>query len=133
MQSNKKVQSQTEQDVDLTPMLDVIFIMLIFFIVTASFVKENGLALNKPPISKEKSGHRPIVVEVMQNGDIQIQHRPVDARSVGATVTRLLAENPQAKVAVKLHKRAKTASVAKTIDALHGVNVTYPPISLVEI
>jgi len=121
-----------DQEVDLTPMLDVIFIMLIFFIVTASFAKESGLALNKPEPSNDQSTQKSIVLQVLEAGHITIQGQPVDVRAIKPTITRLIAENPEAEVAVRLHKRAKTHNIVKAIDALHAAKVIHPPISLIK-
>lgn len=137
MQIRKPSRAQSnlaeESDVDLTPMLDVIFIMLIFFIVTASFVKESGLAINSPPASKEKSSHSPIVLEVLQAGRITIEDSPVDARAIKPMITRLIAEQPDASVAVRVHKSAKTQHVVQALDALKAAKVNQPPVSLIEI
>lgn len=119
-------------DVDLTPMLDVIFILLIFFIVTASFVKETGLLLNKPKSSsREKSNDPTIVVNVLEAGQLKIKHNMIDPRILKPTMLRLVAEQPTAKVAIKVHKRAKASAVIKTIDSLHSANIFHPPVSLI--
>ncbi|MBL4567652.1 MAG: biopolymer transporter ExbD [Porticoccus sp.] len=99
-------------EIDLTPMLDVIFIMLIFFIVTASFVKESGLDLNHPPISEappnKNTENRNIVFSITETNEIFIQGRHIDVRSVRANVERAHAENPQIKVIIEAHPKSKT-------------------------
>lgn len=133
-----KVQSKTqsntaeESDVDLTPMLDVIFIMLIFFIVTASFVKESGLAVNSPPASEDKAKHSPIVLEISQAGGITIDGYVMDARAIKPMMIRLTAEKPDASVAVRVHKSTKTQYVIRALDALRSANIDQPPVSLIK-
>ena len=95
----RKIAKQKEQDgaeIDLTPMLDVVFIMLIFFIVVASFIKEAGVEVNRPdtnqPDNPEDSTS--IVVEVAADNQIWMENRRVDIRAVRANIQRLLAEDP---------------------------------------
>jgi len=105
-----KQQNEEEADIDITPMLDVVFIMLIFFIVTASFVKESGLDLNKPPVTEtppDADAPRPIVVEINDLSEIRIDNRLLDKRAIKSTVTRLKAERPDAAVVIKAEKKAK--------------------------
>jgi len=86
-----------ETEVDLTPMLDVVFIMLIFFIVTASFVKEVGIDLNRPPpgeSTKTVTENENILIQITDDGMIFIDRRSVDIRAVRANIERLHAERP---------------------------------------
>ena len=88
--------SEDETEINLTPMLDVMFIMLIFFIVTASFVKEAGIDVNRPAAATaERKEHGNILVAITDDGQIWIDKRPVDVRAVRANIERLHAENPQ--------------------------------------
>ncbi len=107
-----------ESEIDLTPMLDVVFIMLIFFIVTASFVKESGLEVNRPESQKsDPSDIQNIVVSVSATGEIWLDNRRIDVRAVRANIERLRAEEPEAAVIVKAHNKAKTEVYAAVIDA----------------
>ena len=84
-----------ESEGNLTPMLDVVFIMLIFFIVTASFVKESGLDVSRPDANQQhETTKRSILISITRTNEIWIQQRRVDLRAVRANVERLLAENP---------------------------------------
>ena len=88
MRRRRKSQEE-DSGIDLTPMLDVVFIMLIFFIVTTSFVKESGLDVNRPTASTAKKKERAsILVAIAQNGEIWIQKRRIDIRSVRANIER---------------------------------------------
>jgi len=130
-----KASNEEETDIDITPMLDVVFIMLIFFIVTASFVKESGLDLNKPPASNDPpnpDAPKPIVVEISDLNEIRIQNRIVDVRTVKATITRMKAESPESSVVVKVDPKAKTRSIIETIDGIRSANVLQPTISMTE-
>ena len=92
-----------KSEIDLTPMLDVVFIMLIFFIVTASFVKEAGFDVNRPPQSQQPPKDnevKNILVSVAADGQLFINRRPVDAGALTANIKRLHAENPKGAVAV---------------------------------
>lgn len=104
--------AEEESEIDLTPMLDVVFIMLIFFIVTASFVKESGLEVSRPPVTNEppppSEELKNVVLKVTETNDIWLEGRRIDVRSVRANVERIHAENPSAKVIVNAHPKAKT-------------------------
>ncbi|MFK8021744.1 MAG: ExbD/TolR family protein [Pseudomonadales bacterium] len=114
----KPSQSTTaeELDVDLTSMLDVVFIMLIFFIVTASFVREVGIDVTRPAGDAQKKVES-IVFNVTSSGEIWLKGRRIDALSVRANVERILAELPNAGVVVSADESAKTAAFASVIDA----------------
>jgi len=128
-----KAANEEETDIDITPMLDVVFIMLIFFIVTASFVKESGLDINKPPETNEPpnpDAPKPIVVEVNDLNEIRIQNRLLDFRAVKPTIVRLKAESPESAVIVKVDPKAKTKAIIQTIDGIRAAKVLQPTISM---
>lgn len=131
-QINEIKNSEQQSDVDITPMLDVIFILLIFFIVTASFIEESGVSVSKPNSIKSENPSESIVVRVLDAGQVSVQGAILDHRSVRPAVTRLLAESPDSSVAVQVEKRAKTESLIKVVDALESANVILPPISLID-
>ncbi|MDG1931591.1 MAG: biopolymer transporter ExbD [Luminiphilus sp.] len=118
----RKIAKDKEQDgaeIDLTPMLDVVFIMLIFFIVVASFIKEAGVEVNRPdknqPDNPEDSTS--ILVEVASDNQIWMENRRVDIRAVRANIQRLLAEDPEAPVTIKVEKGAEAGIVVDVADA----------------
>lgn len=130
-----KSPNEEEADIDITPMLDVVFIMLIFFIVTASFVKESGIGLNKPPASDAPppiDAPTPIVVEINELSEIRISNRLLDHRRVKPTITRLKAESPESSVIVKVDPKAKTKAIVQAIDGIREANVPQPTISMTE-
>lgn len=109
---------EEEATIDMTPMLDVVFIMLIFFIVTASFVKEAGIDVNRPEASTAVSKPRAtILVAISDKGEIWINKRRVDQRAVQANIERLKAENPQGSVVIQADQKANVDTLIKVMDA----------------
>ena len=132
--SISQMQDEDEAEIDLTPMLDVVFIMLIFFIVTASFLREFGVDGTKPPsVQQSNNDSKTIAVKIYSNGDIMIDGLNVDPRAVSAQITRRKAENPEASVAVLAGKRAKSELVVGVIDAAREAGFTRSPIPVSEL
>ena len=102
----------------MTPMLDVVFIMLIFFIVTASFVKESGVDVNRQYAStaqpKESAN---IFIAITADNQIWLDKRRVDPRAVRANIERLYAENPQGSVVIQADKDSKNALLIQVLDS----------------
>jgi len=115
---------KSESEVNLTPMLDVVFIMLIFFIVTASFVKESGIEISRPGAStavrKEKGN---ILIAISANDQIWMNRRQVDPRALRANIERMHAENPQGSVVIQADKAAKTGLLVQVMDAARSAGV----------
>jgi len=121
----KVLQDQEEaEEINMTPMLDVVFILLIFFIVTASFVKEAGIEVNRPEaataVKKERAN---ILVAISDKGEIWINKRRVDVRAVQANIERLKAENPQGTVVIQADKKATTDVLIKVMDSARAAGV----------
>ncbi len=120
---------EEEATIDMTPMLDVVFIMLIFFIVTASFVKESGIDVNRPEAATAvKKDRATILVAISENNEIWINKRRVDVRAVQANIERLKAENPQGSVVIQADKKATTEILIKVMDASRAAGA--PDISI---
>ena len=121
---NMVQQEEEEATIDLTPMLDVVFIMLIFFIVTASFVKESGIEVNRPDaptaVKQEKAN---ILVAISANNEIYIDRRRVDPRSVRANIERLHAENPQGSVIIQADEESNTKTLIGVMDSARAAGV----------
>jgi biopolymer transport protein ExbD len=112
------VAEEEESEINITPMLDVVFIMLIFFIVTATFVKEAGIDVNRPDAATAtKQEKANILVAIGANNDVWIDRRQVDIRSVRANIERLHAENPQGSVVIQADKESKTDTLIQVMDA----------------
>ena len=118
-------QQKEESEIDLTPMLDVVFIMLIFFIVTATFVKEIGLDVNTPDKNQnvKDADKQSIVVQVTSRDRIRIRGRDVDFRAVRANIERLHAENPEAPVVIQPHPESKTEIMIHVMDSARQAGV----------
>ena len=115
---------EEEAAIDMTPMLDVVFIMLIFFIVTASFVKEAGIDVNRPEAATAvKKDRANILIAISDKGEIWINKRRIDARAVQANIERLHAENPQGTVVIQVDKKATTETLIKVMDASRAAGV----------
>jgi biopolymer transport protein ExbD len=113
-----------EANIDMTPMLDVVFIMLIFFIVTASFVKEAGIDVNRPEASTaQKKANTAILIAISPNDEIWINKRRIDVRAVQANIERLRAENPQGSVVIQADKKSTTEALLKVLDASRAAGV----------
>ncbi|WP_426358113.1 ExbD/TolR family protein [Pseudocolwellia sp. HL-MZ19] len=124
-QLSQVLQEQEEaEEINMTPMLDVVFILLIFFIVTASFVKEAGIEVNRPEaataVKKERAN---ILVAISETGEIWINKRRVDVRAVQANIERLKAENPQGTVVIQADKKATTDVLIKVMDSARAAGV----------
>jgi len=123
----RKQQSEDKAEIDLTPMLDVVFIMLIFFIVTASFIKEKSLGVNvpenpdNPPPPDEESSS--ILVQINGNNEIYMDQRRVDIRSVRSLIAQKKAENPDGGVVVLADERANTETYVAIADAAREAKV----------
>lgn len=114
-----------ESTIDLTPMLDVVFIMLIFFIVTASFVKESGMQINRPDASTSENNPeiRNIVLQVTSTDEIWLDGRRIDIRSVRANVQRLVAQHPEASIIIQAAPKATTDTLTKISDQAREAHV----------
>jgi len=116
---NNRSSSEQTADIDMTPMLDIVFIMLIFFIVTTSFVKESGIDVNRPTAqtaTRKEQGN--IIVAIKPNGDVWIDKRLVDIRAVRANVSRLHAEQPLGAVVIAADKETKVKVLTQVMDQI---------------
>jgi biopolymer transport protein ExbD len=124
MRRKRLATTQPEAEVNLTPMLDVVFIMLIFFIVTASFVKEAGIEVNRQyAATAEPKETASILVAIAENGQVWIDKRPIDVRAARANIERLRAENPQGAVVIQADKNAKSGVLVQVLDAARAAGV----------
>ncbi|MGB3726623.1 MAG: biopolymer transporter ExbD [Glaciecola sp.] len=120
----QNLMDEEEANIDMTPMLDVVFIMLIFFIVTASFVKESGIDVNRPEASTAvKKDKTSILVAISEKNEIWINKRRVDVRAVQANIERLIAENPQGGVVIQADNKSTTEMLMKVLDATRAAGI----------
>lgn len=115
---------EEDSGVDLTPMLDVVFIMLIFFIVSTSFVKESGIQVSRPSAKTATKKERAnVMVAINQSGEVWIQKRRVDLASVRANIERLHAESPEGSVVVQADKDSKNGILVEVMDQIRLAGV----------
>jgi biopolymer transport protein ExbD len=109
--------NRTATELNMAPLIDMVFILLIFFLVTTSFVKETGIDVNRPTastaVSKAKAS---ILIAIDQNNRIFLEHREIDLRAVRANVERTLAENPAGAVVVVADKASSTGTAIMVMD-----------------
>lgn len=126
---HKATHGKQDAKVDLTPMLDIVFIMLIFFIVTATFVQEGGLDVTKPDVPPDSQSVPPPTMRIVvtDTDAILIKERSVDPRAVRANVERFMAENPKGSVVIQTQKSSKAGVVVTVLDQ---VNLAKAPVSI---
>tara|TARA_R110002096_G_scaffold124002_1_gene268087 strand:- start:20532 stop:20921 length:390 start_codon:yes stop_codon:yes gene_type:complete len=118
-------QEDEGDEINLTPMLDVVFIMLIFFIVTASFIKEAGIDVNRPdaPVTESKPEDANILVVINAQDEIWIDRRLIDPRAVRANIERLHAENPQGSVVIQANAKSTNKMLVWVMDSSRSAGV----------
>ena len=121
----RRQQEVEESEVNLTPMLDVVFIMLIFFIVTASFVKEAGIEITRPPAATaERKERGNILVAITKDNQIWIDRRQVSPQALRANIERLHAENPQGSVVIQADEKSENGLLVRVMDAARLAGVS---------
>ena len=121
----RKVRKPDSAEVDLTPMLDVVFILLIFFIVTSTFAREEAIGLEPPPPptppdQQEQEPVPAILILVEESGLIYVNGRPTDISSVRANIERVVAESPNSAVIIQAHPKAKSGVVVQIRDEAYN-------------
>jgi len=115
-----------EAEINITPMLDIVFIMLIFFIVTTSFVKEKGLEVSRPsnsPPKEVKQDKGPIVVKIDSSSLISVKGRVLKPGATEAVLEREKAEKPESPLVIAAHPLADTESLVTVLDAAKAVGI----------
>ena len=112
------------EEPNITPMLDVVFILLIFFIVTANFIKEPGLEINRPDSeTSEITENAAILIAIGAAGEIYMDGRRIDVRQVKANVIRLIAENPQGSVVIQGDVKSTAEKIVAVMDEVREAGV----------
>jgi biopolymer transport protein ExbD len=118
---------EDESDIDMTPMLDVVFIMLIFFIVTASFVKEFGMDMSSSESDDTQintsANNNTILIRIEESGRIWVDETLTDIAGVQSSVKRLVAQNPEANVVIQPDPKAKTDLMIRVLDQSRAADV----------
>ena len=114
-----------KEDINLTPMLDVVFIMLIFFIVTATFIKQAGIEVTKPiAVTAVKKPTVSVLVAISEKGEIWIDKKRVEESSVRANIERIHAENPKGSMVVQADRAAKAEKLLLVLSAARAAGLT---------
>ena len=124
MSAKRHMPAQEDTELDMTPMLDIVFIMLIFFIVTTSFVRESGVTVSMPQAeTASQQENTNIFIAITNQGEVWIDRRPVDPRSVRAIVARLHADNPEGSVIIQSDEEAATGVLVDVMDQVRLAGV----------
>ncbi len=121
--ARSKAENEEAGAIDLTPMLDVVFIMLIFFIVTASFVKEPGIEVDRPDATTVDSVKTPILIAISSEDVVWVNKTEVDIRQVKRQIEILMAETPKGKVVLQADKDATIKTMAEVALAAREAGV----------
>jgi len=127
---NSQEGHESSTGIDLAPMLDFVINLLIFFIITAVFIKESGLTVNRPTSFEQESkdDSKSIQIQILDNGEIWVDNRAVDSRAVRANVERMSAVSPDAGVLILAQDKAPTGVLVEVVDQVHlgGIlNITF--------
>lgn len=125
MENSRVDHQEQEARIDLTPMLDVVFIMLIFFIVTASFIREAGISIETPPLGAVTNSdeNTNVIVQLKADNQIFIDERGVDHRALRAYFERHRAKFPEASLIIRAEQNAKTYAVARISDSARQAGI----------
>jgi len=117
--------AQTEDtEINITPMLDIVFIMLIFFIVTTSFTKETGAVIAKPEAERALAlQNGTILIGIRPNDDIWMSKRQIELREVRQMVERAKSENPEGSVVIVADKGSRIGTVTQVMDQVRLAGV----------
>lgn len=122
--------SEEGSDINLTPMLDVVFIMLIFFIVTATFIKQTGIDVLRPEAQTSlKKPTVSVLVAISEGGEIWIDKKRVELSTVRSTIEALHAENPKGGMVIQADKGAKYEKLKGVLDAARAAGLSEVAIS----
>ena len=124
------VQEEEENEINLTPMLDVVFIMLIFFIVTATFIKEAGIDVNRPDApTADSQDDAAILVAISPNDEIWIDRRLVEPAAVRSVLERLHLENPKGSMVIQADQESTNEALVVVMEAAKQANIANVAIS----
>ena len=116
---------EEESEINLTPMLDVVFIMLIFFIVTATFIKEAGIQVERPDtVTADTQDDASILVAISANDEIWIDRQQRDPRMIRTIIERMRAENPKGSMVIQADEESTHETLVIVMEAAKGAGVT---------
>lgn len=104
-------------EINMSPLIDMVFLLLIFFVVTTSFVKETGIDVERPTAATaEMKDKANVLIGVDREGRVFLDRKPIDVRSVRAHMARALSENPESSVVVVADRGSQTGVVIQVMD-----------------
>lgn len=113
------VKASTDEEVNLTPMLDVVFILLIFFIVTAQFIKEPGVDITRVDVENDKKIKSiAILIAIDENSDIYIDKKKVESNEIGFTIRELREDNPNGNIIVQADDQSNARSLVELMEVI---------------
>ena len=116
---------EEKDEPNITPMLDVVFILLIFFIVTANFIKDPGLEITRPDSeTAEITENAAILIAIGPAGEVYMDGRRIDVRQVKANVVKMLADNPKGSVVIQADEKAVADTIIKVMDGAREAGVS---------
>ncbi|MBT8091804.1 MAG: biopolymer transporter ExbD [Gammaproteobacteria bacterium] len=116
---------EEENEINLTPMLDVVFIMLIFFIVTATFIKEAGIQVDRPDtVTADSQDDASILIAISENDEIWIDRQERDPRAIRSIIERLHAENPKGSIVIQADEKSTNEMLVIVLEAAKAAGVT---------
>lgn len=124
----KRTRQEDDTSIDMTPMLDIVFIMLIFFIVTTSFVKESAIDLKRPsnappPQDQQEQPPKVITISIDDTSTVTMDERIIDSEAIGANIEAKLAEDPRSPVLIRVHNDAKNETLLRAVDQARDAGV----------
>jgi biopolymer transport protein ExbD len=117
-------QEEESEEINLTPMLDVVFIMLIFFIVTATFIKEAGIQVNRPDTFTADAQDASILIAISANDEVWIDKQERDLRDLRGIIERLHAENPKGSIVIQADEESTNEVLVSILEAAKAAGVT---------
>ena len=125
MRKTHRHNQNTAANINMTPLIDMVFILLIFFLVTSSFTKEAGIEVSRPTAeSGQRQETASIVVAVNKSGDIWLDNQRIDIRSVRAKIESMHAQNPEGTVIIMSDKDARMGTAVQVLDQVRLAGVT---------
>ena len=123
MARSRREYSEGGTDIDLTPMLDVVFILLIFFIVTAQFIKEPGVQILRPDVvNKSQAKPLAILIAIDANSDIYIDKKKINPAEVGFTIKEMRLDNPRGEVVIQTDVNADASVMVDVMEAINKID-----------
>ncbi len=122
---NSFQQAADEEDVNVTPLLDIVFIMLIFFIVTSTFVREPGIEVDRPEaVTASDRKFAKIIVAISEDDEIWINKEEVELAEVRIRVEELIRQNPRSTAVVQADRGSKSRYLVEVVNQIRATGIS---------